>query len=128
MFGLGAGEILIILFIALIAIGPEKLPGVAKNLAKTVGEFQRAMRGVSDSIREPMDQIKQQIQDQANAQPVSEFEDDPEHDQNIPHDEVPDPWGPKEDTAASDAEGEKLEQKIAGDLGIKRKDDSKQNS
>ena len=118
MFGLGAGEILIILFIALIAIGPEKLPGVAKNLARTLGEFQRAMRGVSDSIREPMDQIKQQIQDQANAEPVTEFRDDPKHDQKIPedeasasmsseeraesgigtdHGETKDPWGPIDD-------------------------------
>ena len=127
MFGLGAGEILIILFIALIAIGPEKLPGVAKNLAKTVGELQRAMRGVSDSIREPMDQIKQQIQDQANAQPMGNFEDDPEHDQNIPHDEVPDPWGPKDETEPV-ADGQELENKIADDLGIKREDDPKQNS
>ncbi len=126
MFGLGAGEIAIILFIALVFIGPEKLPGLAKTLAKSVGEFQRAMRGVTQSIRDPMDQIKEQIQTQANAQPRGDFNDDPEHDHNFPddetgHGEVEDPWGPKEDADA-------MEEKIAKDTGLQENKKPEQKS
>jgi TatA/E family protein of Tat protein translocase len=42
MFGLGIGEILIILAFALIFIGPKKLPEMAKSLGKGLREFQRA--------------------------------------------------------------------------------------
>lgn len=42
MFGMSFWEILIILGIALIVIGPEKLPKVAKTLGRTLGEFKKA--------------------------------------------------------------------------------------
>ena len=42
MFGLGAGEILLIAVFALIFIGPKKLPELAKNLGRSLREFQKA--------------------------------------------------------------------------------------
>lgn len=42
MFGLGIGEIFLILVFALIFIGPKKLPELAKNLGKSLREFQKA--------------------------------------------------------------------------------------
>ena len=87
MFGLGVGEIGIILFIALVFIGPKKLPELAKGLGKGMREFQNAMRGINQSVQEPMDQIREQIQNQANAQPREEFTHDPEHEQHLAEDE-----------------------------------------
>ena len=61
MFGLGIGEIAVILFIALIFIGPKKLPGLAKGLGKGIREFQNAAKGIGDSINEPVQGVKDQI-------------------------------------------------------------------
>jgi len=42
MFGLGFGEILIILVLALILLGPARLPDVAKQLGKGLRDFRKA--------------------------------------------------------------------------------------
>ncbi len=42
MFGLGTGEVLIIFVLALVFIGPKKLPELARSLGKSWREFQRA--------------------------------------------------------------------------------------
>lgn len=47
MFGLGFTEILVILVVALIFLGPEKLPEAAKMIGKTLGELRRTV----DEIR-----------------------------------------------------------------------------
>lgn len=51
MFGLGFGELLVIFLIALIFIGPKKLPELAKGLGKGIREFQNAAKGFSDQIQ-----------------------------------------------------------------------------
>ncbi len=43
MFGLSIAEILVILVVALIVLGPERLPGIAKTLGKTLAEFRRTV-------------------------------------------------------------------------------------
>ena len=52
MFGLGMGEVLLILVLALIFIGPKKLPDLAKNIGKGMRDFQRAKDGLLDQIRQ----------------------------------------------------------------------------
>ncbi len=42
MFGLGFGEILIILVLALILLGPQRLPDVAKQLGRGLRDFKKA--------------------------------------------------------------------------------------
>ncbi len=49
MFGVGGTELFIILVIALIVLGPNKLPDLARMLGKLMGDFQRA---TSDLKRE----------------------------------------------------------------------------
>lgn len=50
MFGLGMPEILLILAIALIVIGPQKLPELAKTLGRAMGEFKRSAQDFKRSI------------------------------------------------------------------------------
>lgn len=53
MFGLGISEIVVILVIALIFIGPKKLPELARGLGKGLKEFQNAAKGIQESINNP---------------------------------------------------------------------------
>jgi sec-independent protein translocase protein TatA len=58
MFGLGAGEILLILLFALIFIGPKKLPELARGLGKGIREFQKAKDDLLDSTNNMVDETK----------------------------------------------------------------------
>lgn len=42
MFGLGAGELLLIFVIAILFLGPKKIPELAKGLGQAMREFQKA--------------------------------------------------------------------------------------
>lgn len=50
MFGIGMPEMLLILAIALIVIGPKKLPDLAKSLGRAFAEFKRATSELKESI------------------------------------------------------------------------------
>ena len=50
MFGIGMPEMLLILAITLIVIGPKKLPDLAKSIGRAFGEFKRATSELKQSI------------------------------------------------------------------------------
>ncbi len=50
MFGIGTSEILVILLIALLVIGPSKLPEIARALGKGLAEFRRVSSDVKRQI------------------------------------------------------------------------------
>ncbi len=50
MFGIGTTELLVILAVALIVIGPKKLPDIARTLGKAMGEFRRVSTDVQRTI------------------------------------------------------------------------------
>ena len=43
MFGLGTGELLVVVILALIFIGPEKLPSMATSLGKILKQLKQAV-------------------------------------------------------------------------------------
>jgi Tat protein translocase TatB subunit len=47
MFGIGTGELLLLLVIALIVLGPERMPRLARDLGRAMAEF----RKTSDQLR-----------------------------------------------------------------------------
>jgi TatA/E family protein of Tat protein translocase len=50
-FNIGPGELILILVIALVVLGPGKLPDVASSLGKSVREFRKAATDVSEAGR-----------------------------------------------------------------------------
>ena len=43
MFGIGTFEMIIILVIALVVVGPNKLPGIVRGISKGIREFRRSL-------------------------------------------------------------------------------------
>ncbi|RMF94084.1 MAG: twin-arginine translocase subunit TatB [Candidatus Schekmanbacteria bacterium] len=74
--GIGFSEILVILVIALIVIGPKRLPEVAKTLGKGLAEFKRAMEDIKNTVDEEIKEetgfIKDEIEDMKELTDISE--------------------------------------------------------
>lgn len=58
MFGIGAGEFVIILVAGLILFGPSKLPELAKSLGKALREFRKAQAALSATLEESVEPEK----------------------------------------------------------------------
>lgn len=48
MFGIGSGELLLLLVLALLVLGPERMPRLARDIGRTVGDLRRT----SDELRQ----------------------------------------------------------------------------
>lgn len=68
MFGIGGQELIVILVIALIVLGPKKLPDLAKSLGRAMGEFQRA----TTDLKREIDLSGQMQDEKKNAAPSPE--------------------------------------------------------
>ena len=54
MFGIGFPEFILIMALALIVVGPEKLPDLAKSLAKQLLELKKTANALKDSLQEEL--------------------------------------------------------------------------
>ena len=63
MFGIGMQELIIIAIIALLIVGPKKLPDLAKTLGKSFGELRKAADGITDDLKQTMQNDEKQQDD-----------------------------------------------------------------
>ena len=50
MFGIGMPELVVIMVVALIVLGPKRLPEAARGLGKAFAELRRATSGISEEL------------------------------------------------------------------------------
>jgi len=70
MFGIGLPEMILILALALIVVGPDKLPDLARSLAKGLMELKKTAEGLKDAFKEegnPLDEIKPDLEEAAKS-------------------------------------------------------------
>lgn len=60
MFGLGMGEIAVISVIALLFVGPKKIPQLAKGLGEGIKEFKNSIHGKDHEESQSPDKEKSQ--------------------------------------------------------------------
>jgi Tat protein translocase TatB subunit len=76
MFNIGMPELLLILAIALIILGPKKLPDIARALGRSLSEFRRASDEIKETIEADLDSEK----DDSEKQEKTKEEGDKERD------------------------------------------------
>ena len=114
MFGIGMPELLLILAVALVVIGPKKLPDLAKSLGRAMGEFKRATNDLKQSIEQEtgLDEVRQSMKevnrdirqsfDSVNTQPATTGAETTEDIKDVPPDE-------------KDSDRDKIDAAVAGE-------------
>jgi len=87
MFNIGMPELILIVIIALLVVGPKRLPDVAKSLGKGLAEFRRTAEDVTDSFKGNLQE----------SEPES-----PQKDREIREDRLPDEQKNNEDKTAEE--------------------------
>ena len=60
MFGIGFPELVVILAVALIVLGPQRLPEVARMLGRAYGQLRRASEEFQNTIRQDLAALERQ--------------------------------------------------------------------
>lgn len=61
MGNIGTPEILIVLIVALLVLGPQRLPQAARQFGKAMAEFRRVTGGLQAEMRDAMSSIETEI-------------------------------------------------------------------
>jgi sec-independent protein translocase protein TatB len=109
MFGIGMPEMILILAVALIVIGPKKLPDLAKSLGKAMGEFKKATSDLKESmqidrelkeVKTAFDDLGKDDQKETEPNRRTAYE---KPDESVMPDETPEAGGPEDsDDSAMD--------------------------
>ena len=69
MFGIGMPEAILIGIVALLVVGPKKLPDLAKTLGKGLSEFRKTATDVTDGLKDTIkaDDIKKDVESVKNS-------------------------------------------------------------
>lgn len=72
MLNIGGGEFLIILLVALVVLGPTKLPDAARQVGKVVGEFRRISAGFQREIQTAMNDPVSKVTGEATPRSIKD--------------------------------------------------------
>ena len=115
MFGMGMPEIIVILAVALIVLGPKKLPEIAKSLGRGIAEFKKAtqefkenievdndLREARDTLRDVKDDLEETVR--RSVTKTAEQEPDAVSDYDVEHAVEKDATTPAEESAEDKSE------------------------
>lgn len=57
MFNVGGGEFIVIMFIALIVLGPQRLPHAARQIGKVMGDLRRLSEGFQKEVKSTLAEV-----------------------------------------------------------------------
>lgn len=82
MFDIGGLELFLVLIIALLVIGPERMPEVARQIGRFVGKTRRFIQSVKEEgeLRETVEELRRELDLKEEAQTLRSIEQDLQHD------------------------------------------------
>ena len=103
MFGVGPTELLVILVIALLVLGPKRLPELARSLGKAMGEFRRATSDIQTELENARIMLEEETRAASRATQPPKTGRGYEKVEISPAPAAGDPNAPKPDTASAEA-------------------------
>lgn len=76
MFGIGMPELLMILVVALLVLGPKRLPEVARSLGRGMAEFRRASSELRHSLTIPPEESSEKERSKPEPKPERKAEEE----------------------------------------------------
>lgn len=67
MFNFSGSEIVFLLLLALIILGPEKLPDALRSFGRTYAEFKKATTGFQSELKQALDEPMREMRETADA-------------------------------------------------------------
>ena len=103
MFNIGMPELIVMLIVAILVIGPKRLPEVANALGKGLAEFKRAMNNVKEELK--LDEVRNDVNEMKDSLLFKNSYLDEEKDEKKEL-KSPDSEAKKDDKAAADSHSE----------------------
>jgi sec-independent protein translocase protein TatB len=119
VFGIGMPEMILILAIALIILGPKKLPELAKSLGRGIAEFKKATQEFKDNL-----QVDNDLKEAGKT--IREAKDDLEH--TVRKSMAEDTAGQEVDAVSGDKLEHPVEQNVTAGSEDSVKDQPRQES
>lgn len=66
MFNFGFFELILLFVIAVVFVGPEQLPAMAKTLLKLLNQWKQVTDKVTNTVKEPFNNIQEEISQSIN--------------------------------------------------------------
>ena len=79
MFGIGLPELIVIFILALIVLGPKRLPEVARALGRGLGELKRAAADLKEEMEVDSRETDHELRDRSHIEPIKDPLSPPSH-------------------------------------------------